>query len=167
MAVSFWCFLIKCQQLKKVTPEDHPEFADISTACEMVEQMCTQINEKKKVLEELGQVLKIQKQLTGRFHVTNSLFMCFWPMIQNLVSTGRKFILQGASKVTGEITKRSVCINKDQTLFLFSDLLIITEMANSHHLFEVAAVLPLEQLSDVAVDGKHEMNKWFNDSFSS
>jgi len=98
-------------QLKKVTPEDHTDYQQITTACEKIDEVCLQINEKKGTLDRMGEVIKVQKNLTGNF--------------MNLVSPTRQFIKQEEAQVTGSINRKK--LNKDLTLFLFSDLLVFTE----------------------------------------
>jgi len=119
------------EQLKKLTSEDHPDFKDITIACEKLDSMCFKINEQKKKVENMSEVLRIQKQFTGNF--------------QNLVMPDRQFLKQGVFKVFGAVNRK--ILNKEYVLFLFSDILVFTE-SESQNKFHFVDLLLLNECEE-------------------
>lgn len=95
------------EDLKKVTPEHHPEYENLVNAIDSIRETTGDVNTKVKQAEQLTQVFDIQSKLIG-------------DVVPNLVKGAphRRFIL---TEYVREISETP----KNRVLILFNDVIII------------------------------------------
>eukprot|EP01102_Stenamoeba_stenopodia_P017783 TRINITY_DN6425_c0_g2_i1.p1 TRINITY_DN6425_c0_g2~~TRINITY_DN6425_c0_g2_i1.p1 ORF type:complete len:589 (-),score=137.95 TRINITY_DN6425_c0_g2_i1:35-1801(-) len=98
-------YILLITDLKKHTPEEHPDRNNLSKAAVIFQQVTDQVNMSIKIAENINKIVTIQNSLLGKI---------------NLVDPARKFIKEG---LLTKITSRFI---KECMFYLFNDILIYT-----------------------------------------
>ena len=127
-------YVLLLRELKKNTPDTHPEYEALTVALTKIESIGTHINESKRQVEQMSKLLDIQNRLR------NKEFVIFKPD-RRLIKEGlirrlrEEFVLERSRE---EPHPSDV---DDMLLFLFNDMLLWTTKE-----FDIAGHVPLDTL---------------------
>eukprot|EP00007_Cunea_sp_BSH-02190019_P001933 CAMPEP_0174240512 /NCGR_PEP_ID=MMETSP0417-20130205/19112_1 /TAXON_ID=242541 /ORGANISM="Mayorella sp, Strain BSH-02190019" /LENGTH=805 /DNA_ID=CAMNT_0015319609 /DNA_START=29 /DNA_END=2443 /DNA_ORIENTATION=+ len=102
-------YALLLDNLLKYTPEDHPDYKDLSEAVTKVKDVANYVNEKAKEAENIQKVLNVRSQFQNQLDV-------------KLAEAHRRYLMEGDLMVLDE-TKRSK--EERRHVWLFNDLILI------------------------------------------
>jgi len=123
------------ESLLKATPSDSPEHNDVSSALESIKKLCQQINEHKREIERMTRLGQIQSQISGlpeSLHSRSS-------------ARKREYLDDCLFK---EVQKGLNFRSKYRRLYLFSDVLIITNRDRFYKAYHPLQSIRVTQTSD-------------------
>jgi len=123
------------ESLLKACPDNYSEHGDVSHALEGIKQLCTQINDNKREIERMTQLGQIQSQILGLPESLHS---------KKKKGKKREYLIDCLFK---EVQKGLNFRNKYRRLYLFSDVLIVTNRARFYKAYHPLQSIRVTQTS--------------------
>jgi len=120
-------YVLLLRELKKHTPETHAEYAALSTALAKIESIAEHVNESKRQVEQASRLIDIGQRLKN-----SGSFVVFSPTRRLLKEGIVKKIRPEVLKSMDDIANAKQLASNDseeQLMFLFNDVLVITDSA--------------------------------------